>query len=355
MRTTIVTILMLLLLACQNGTPNETTIDKQSDEKEKVVINVEAAKSYLGNSIATFKSTAVLTADREATVTTKTAGIILDIKVEEGDAVKKNDVLMILESDEQELTLKSARANYEKSLNNLKRAEKIFDKGLTNKEQIDNLRYETKSLKANLDQAKMNLSFTEIRAPFDGTVTKRLVKIGNLVQNATAVFQVVDFNSLQAKIDVPEYQWPIMKTGLDVEFVFDAMPNQSITGKLTRISPVIDSASGTFEVTVVVDNSENSLRPGLFAKANIIFDERMGVVLVNKGAILREDESSFVYIVENGNQIKKQAINLGYEMSDSYEVTSGLSPGIEVVTTGKNNLTPGVEVNVVNYDSNSGL
>ncbi len=355
MRIFIVVSLMLTVVACQRGNTGEVDKQEIKDEKEKVVINVETAESYVGNSTATFKSTAILAADRAAMVTTKTAGIILDIKVEEGDPVKKGDVLMVLESDEQRLTLKSATANYEKSLNNLTRAEKIFEKGLTNKEQIDNLRFETKSLKASMDQARMNLSFTQIKAPFDGLVTKRLVKIGNLIQNATAVFEVVDFDSLQAKIDVPEHQWHIMKRGLNVEFKFDALPNQTINGEVIRVSPIIDSTSGTFEVTVAVDNSEGLLRPGLFAKANIIFDERSDVVLVNKDAIIREDELSFVYIVENENQIKKQQVNLGYEMPDSYEITSGLSPNQEVVTTGKNNLTPDVAVNVVKYDQNAGL
>ncbi len=351
--------MLVILTSCQqqtpsdNGTPTDTNEDKTIVEKEedKVIINVETAQAYLGDSIATFKSTAVLEADRAASITTKSSGIILDILVEEGDQVKNGQVLLVLESDEQRLSLNSAKANYEKSLNNFNRAKLLVEKGLTNKEQIDNLKFETEALKAQLEQAKMSLSFTQVKAPFSGMVVKRHVKIGNLVQNATVVFEVIDFDSLQAKIDVPEYQWDIMKTGLPVQFDFDALKGQTVGGEVLRISPVIDSSSGTFEVTVQVDNSQKLLRPGLFAKANIVFDERSGVILVNKDSIIREDDRSYVYVLEGESKINKVLVSLGYEMPDSYEITDGLSIGQTVVTTGKNNLTPDVEVNVVNYDA----
>ena len=344
--------LLLTLCACKNGSDGAKAEDNSSADKkeEKVVINVETSQSYLGESIATFKSTAVLEADRAAIITTKSSGIILDMLVEEGDEVKKGQVLLVLESDEQQLQLKSAQANYDKSLNNYTRAKKLVAKGLTNKEQIDNLKFETQSLKASLEQAKMNLSFTQVKAPFDGTVVKRHVKIGNLVQNATAVFEVIDFDSLQAKIDVPEHQWSIMKAGLPVNFEFEALRNAEIEGKIIRVSPVIDSGSGTFQVTVQVNNNEKLLRPGLFAKANIVFDQRNDVVLVHKDSIIREDELSYIYVLDGSKKINKVLVSLGYEMPESFEITSGLLADQIVVTTGKNNLTPDVEVNVVNYD-----
>jgi len=342
----------VVLASCGNSGagPDNDKNSSAKDDKEKVVINVESAESFLGPSVATFRSTAVLVADRAAEVTTKTSGIILDILVEEGDVVEKDQVLMVLESDEQELALQSAQANYDKSLSNYKRAEQLVAKGLTNKEQLDNLKFETRSLKATLDQAKMNLTHTKIKAPFAGTVVKRHVKIGNLIQNATAVFEVVDFNSLQAKIDVPEHQWNIMRPGLKVQFEFDALKDQLVEGELIRVSPIVDTASGTFEITVALDNEDKGLRPGLFAKANIIFDQRDDVVLVDKNAIIREDELSYIYTLVDDNKVEKKEVKLGYEMPETFEIVAGLSANETVITTGKNNLTPDVEVNVINYN-----
>ena len=142
-----------------------------------------------------------------------------------------------------------------------------------------------------------------------------------------------------------------MRAGLDVTFNFDALANQKVTGKILRVSPVVDSSTGTFEVTVAVNNENNNLRPGLFAKADIIFDQRDDVVLVDKDAIIREDELSYVYTLLEENKLSKQAVTLGYEMPESFEIVDGLQAGQTVITTGKNNLTPDVEVNVVNYDA----
>ncbi len=338
----------LLLSGC--GGSAEATKEKKDKEKEKIVINVETTETVLGDAIATFKSTAVLEADRQATVTTKSSGIILDIKVEEGDVVKAGDVMLVLESDTQQLSLNSAKANYEKSLNNLKRAELMLKKGLTNTEQVDNLRFETKSLKASYDQAAMNLSFTKVKAPFDGMVAKRHVKIGNLIQNATAVFDVVDFDSLQAKISVPEHHWLLMKKGLPVSFDFDAVKNMTINGQVERIAPTVDSSSGTFEVTVAIENKDHVLRPGLFAKAEVIYDQKKDVVVVNKDAIIREDEMAYVYELDGEDKVKRTTITLGYEMNDTIEITSGILAQQTVITTGKHNLTPDSFVKVVNYN-----
>ncbi len=322
--------------------------NKDKKDEEKIIINVETTQTHLGDSVATFKSTAVLEADRQATVTTKTAGIILELLAEEGDEVKAGDVLLVLESDEQQLSLNSAKANYEKSLNNLTRAESLLKRGLSNKEQVDNLRFETKSLKAQLDQAKMNLSFTQVKAPFDGMVVKRHVKVGNLIQNATAVFDVVDFNSLQAKISVPEHHWLLMKEGLPVQFDFDAIKNTAITGEVERIAPMVDSATGTFQITVKVNNESHRLHPGLFAKAEIIYDQRSNVVLVDKDAIIREDEAAYVYELDGADKVKRTQVTLGYEMRDEVELTAGLTANQTVITTGKSNLSPDSWVNVVN-------
>ncbi len=338
----------LLLSGC-NG-PAEAQKDKKDKEDEKIVINVETTETALGDAIATFKSTAVLEADRQATVTTKSSGIILDIKAEEGDLVKAGDVMLILESDTQELSLNSAKANYEKSLNNLKRAELMLKKGLTNTEQVDNLRFETKSLKSSYDQAAMNLSFTQVKAPFDGMVAKRHVKIGNLIQNATAVFDVVDFDSLQAKISVPEHHWLLMKKDLPVSFDFDAVKNKVVKGHVERIAPTVDSASGTFQVTVAIENKDHILRPGLFAKAEVIYDQRKDVVVVAKDAIIREDDLAYVYELDGEDGVKRTTVTLGYEMLDTVELTTGILASQTVVTTGKNNLTPDSLVKVINYN-----
>ncbi len=346
-----IALLVALLTACQSSQNSENKSNNQSKEPSKdevIKINVEAAFSRLGNSRAVFKSTAILEADRQATVTSKTSGIILSIDVEEGDVVGEEQLLLTLESEQQQLDVVNAEALYKKSLYNYERSRTLLDKGLANKESVDNLKFETEALKASLDQAKMNLSYTRVRSPFAGMVAKRHVKIGNHLSINDPVFDVVDLNSLQAKLDVPEHHLSLMRPGLPVLFYFDAYKGQAIDGAIVRVSPVVDPQSGTFNVTVNIDNAEGHLRPGLFAKADVIYAENTDVVLLDKNAIITEDDKSFVYLINDDMTVSKTFVQLGYEMDDVFEITDGVDVDSQVVTTGKNNLTEDSVIEIVN-------
>ena len=323
--------------------------NKDKQNEENIVINVEAEKIYRGDAVSVFKTTTILEADLESAVTSKASGIVLQIDVEVGDAVEEGNVLAILESDLQQLRLESASANYKKSLNNYERAKTLLIKGLANKESVENLKFETQSLKTNLDQAQLDLSFTQIKAPISGVITKRSIKKGNLIQQNTEVYEIVDFDSLQAVINVPENKWELFENNLEVLFQF-ASNNKTIKGRILRIDPVVDSSTGTFKVVISIDETSARLRPGLFGKTLVILDKRQNTLLITKNALIREDDMSYVYLINDNKSVTKTIIQLGYEMDDIIEVISGLDEGQQVVTTGKNNVSPESKVEVIEYN-----
>jgi membrane fusion protein (multidrug efflux system) len=326
---------------------------KGSDGKDEVVvINVEAATIRIGNATSVFRTTTILEADLESAVTSKASGIVLKINVEVGDKVEAGDVLAVLESDVQQLRFESANANYQKSLNNYERAKSLLKKGLANKESVENLKFETRSLKTNLSQANLDLEFTKIKAPISGTITKRNVKKGNLIQLNTQVYEIVDFDSLQAVINVPEDKWNLFKTGLEANFNFTSFTD-AIKGTIMRVDPIVDSATGTFKVVVDIDDSQQqnyNLRPGLFGKTEIVLDKRENTLLVSKDAVIREDEVAYLYEINEDKSISKRNISIGYEMDDDIEILSGIAPDKRVVTTGKNNVSEESTVEVIEYN-----
>lgn len=325
--------------------------DKGDDEV--VIINVEAEKVFQGNAISVFKTTTILEADLESAVTSKASGIVLKINFEVGDKIKEGDVLAILESDPQRLRHKSALANYQKSLNNYERAKVLLTKGLANRESVDNLKFETQSLKTNLEQTKLELDYTKIKSPISGIVTKRNIKKGNLIQVNTEVYEVVDFNSLQAVINVPESKWNKFDNNLKAEIEFDSQP-EKVTGYIQRMDPIVDSSTGTFKVVVVLDDttekSNKRLRPGLFGKIKVILDSRENTMLLSKNGLVHEDQKSYVYQIQKDNKILKKQVDVGYEMDDHIEILSGLELDDQVVTTGKNNLSEDSLVAVINQN-----
>ena len=327
----------------------------KNKKEEEVVINVEATTITTGDAVLLFKTTTILEADLESAVTSKASGIVLKVNVEVGDKVQAGDVLAVLESDVQQLRYDSANANYQKVLNNYNRAKSLLKKGLANKESVDNLKFETKSLKTSLEQAKLDLDFIKIKAPISGVVTKRNIKKGNLIQTNTQVYEIVNFDSLQAVINVPEDKWNVFKKGLEVDFLFTSM-TQKVKGHILRIDPVVDSSTGTFKVVIALDDGASStynLRPGLFGKTQIILDKHENAKLVSKNAVVREDENAFVYEINDDNTITKRDLVLGYEMENALEIVSGIEVGKRVVTTGKNNISEESKVDVIDYVNRS--
>ncbi len=373
MKKLLVLVLILSLAACGSA-PNDdkdakkgdksSQIDKKKqkngkrgkkdkgDKDEEVIINVEATTIKSGNAVSVFRTTTILEADLESAVTSKASGIVLQINVEVGDKVEAGDVLAILESDVQQLRYESANANYQKSLNNYQRAKSLLKKGLANKESVENLKFETRSLKTNLSQAKLDLDFTKITAPISGIITKRSIKKGNLIQLNTQVYEIVDFDSLQAVINVPEDKWRLFKKGLDVNFSFTGFETV-INGNILRVDPIVDSSTGTFKVVMNIDQSQelaSNLRPGLFGKTEIVLDKHENTLLVSKNAVIREDQTAYVFQVNDDNGISKKNIIIGYEMDDNLEILSGIEVDSQVVTTGKNNVSEDSKVEVISYN-----
>lgn len=321
--------------------------------KEEVIINIEAEEIVLGSAISVYKSTTLLEANEESEVTTKASGIVLKINNEVGDTVKEGDILAILESDQQKLRLQSARANYQKSQHNHERAKLLLSKGLANKESVDNLKFETQSLLTNLEQAKLELEYTRVRAPISGVITERHIKKGNLLPMNFAVYKIVNFETLQAVINVPEDKWNLFKPELEVKLIFNNI-SEEVKGSILRIEPGVNSSTGTFKVVIEIDktieNQKVGLRPGLFGKTLIILDKRENVPLISKNALIREDKNSYTYVVTGDNTVEKINLKLGFEMDESVEITEGLTGGEKVITTGKNNVSPDSKVNIVTYN-----
>jgi membrane fusion protein (multidrug efflux system) len=340
-------------LKIRSGTRRGPRVKLPEECKDEVIINVEAQEVVLGDAVSVFKSTTILEADEESEVTTKSSGIVLQINSEVGEYVEEGDVLAVLESDQQKLRLESAEATYQKSLHNYERAKILLAKGLSNKESVDNLKFETQSLKTNLEQAKLELEYTKVRAPISGVITERHVKKGNLIPMNFAAYKIVNFDSIQSVINVPEDKWNVFKENLDVEFDFSSISHK-VMGKILRIDPVVNSNTGTFRVVIELNDIEKAqsigLRPGLFGKTNIILDKHENTMLISKNAVIREDELAYTYVINEGNTVKKHNLELGYEMDDQLEVLEGVSAGDRVVTTGKNNVSSDSKVEVVEYN-----
>ncbi|UXI69153.1 efflux RND transporter periplasmic adaptor subunit [Tahibacter amnicola] len=202
------------------------------------------------------------------------------------------------------------------------------------------------SRKAEVDLARLSLSKCAVIAPFDGVITRRLIKQGQLLKMNDVAFEMADFSDLKVRLRVPERASVALKAGQPVQYRADALPGKDFTATVNRVSPVVDARSGTVEVVVAVDNTTGALRPGLFSRLDIAYDHVAAATLLPKSAVLTNERESSVFVIRDG-KAARVAVKLGYESGHQVQVLQGLSPGVEVITAGHTSLTDGAPVDAI--------
>lgn len=333
-----------MALAACGGPANGNESKDAEDEKVRIPVQVESVR--LGGVTAAYEGTATLEAEREATVVARTSGVLLELNVEAGDRVERGQVLASLDADRHRLEVAQARAQLQRLENDFDRMKELHARKLVSSDQFEQARSEFESQKATFDMAQLELSYTDIKAPISGVVSRRLVKEGNWIQDQQALFEIDDFEPLEAVLHVPEREFSLLKPGFPVSVRTDALPGRSFEGTVDRISPVVNPDTGTFDVTVELPNEDGTLKPGLFVRARIVYDERNGVPLIPRTALLTEDGTESVFVVEEG-VARKRNISVGYDDGRSVEVAKGLAEGQDVVTVGQSSLRDGTAVEIV--------
>ena len=320
--------------------------DGKSGEKKSEAVPVEVAAVAKRPISASYAGTANLEAPGEAQVVAKTSGVLLQLLAEEGDQVKAGQVLARIDPDRPRLEMERARATVRKLENNYRRSQELLASKLVSAEASDQIRYDLEAARAAYELAQLELSYTNIVAPIDGVIAQRSVKQGNLIQLNSSLFRIVDNSRLEAVLNVPERDLATMQTGLAVNMIADAMPGKVFTGVIDRVSPVVDGGSGTFRVVTAFKGGEG-LRPGMFGRIEVVYDQRTDALTVPRSALLEDAGETAVFAVREAKAVRVP-IEVGHMSGELVEVRKGLDEGEQVVTAGKITLRDGASVEVLN-------
>ena len=321
--------------------------DKMADKKDETPpIPVETALVAQGSVSAVYSGTASLESEQQATVVAKVSGVITRIVVEEGTRVKAGQMLAKIDDARYKLSLDQARANLAKLEQEYNRNLLLHDKGLVSADAYERIKFDLDALKAQYELSKLDADYTEIRAPIDGVVSERMIKVGNMVTLNQPTFVVTDFDPLLAKVFVPERELNKLRARQLATITVDALPDHKFDANIDRISPTVDPKTGTFKVTVAVSDPTRQLKPGMFGRIDIVYDVRKDTLLVPRSAVIQEDANSAVFVIKDSVAVRHQ-VTLGYSSNGSIEVTSGVKVGDQVVTVGQGSLKEGSKVNVV--------
>ena len=335
---------VLSVAACKGGSPDGAA-PGEDGKKGPEAVTVEVAAVETRPVAASYSGTAPLEAPAEAQVVAKTSGVALSVLVEEGDVVRAGQTLVRLDASRAELQAAQTAAQMNKLQNQFARAQTLAKEQLIAASDYDQIRYDLENARAANRLANLELSYAAVKAPISGVVASVTPKPGNFVQINTPIVRIVDTSTLEAVLNVPERELATMQAGLPVDLRVDALPGKTFTGTIDRISPVVDSGSGTFRVIAEFD-SGGLLQPGMFGRIGIDYDKRANATVVPRAALLDAGTNAAVFAVRDG-KAARVPVTLGYMDGQWAEVREGLAVGEQVVVAGKAALRDGSAVTVI--------
>lgn len=285
-------LLVCSLSACKGGGEGEAQAKDGKDNKPEA-IPVEVASAARRPIAASYTGTAPLEARGESQVVAKTSGVALKVLVEEGQQVRAGQPLVRLDPDRARLAVAQTEAQMHKLENNYRRSTQLAKQQMVSANDVDQIKYDLENMRAQHRMATLELSYATVLAPISGVIASRSIKDGNFVQINTPIFRIVDISELEATLNVPERELATLKAGQPALLAVDALPGKTFTGKVDRVSPVVDSGSGTFRV-VLAFGSGGVLQPGMFGRIKIDYDKRADALVVPRSALLDEDRKSVV-------------------------------------------------------------
>lgn len=321
--------------------------DSTGNSSAPAAVPVEVAHLGRGPIESALRATTHLEAERAVQVRAEAAREIVALLVEEGDVVRRGQVLARLRDEQQRTALARTRGQLDRMRTEYERQRGMYAERLISEQAMANARYELEQLELALADAQRELSYTEVRAPIAGTVTQRLVKLGDNVTTGHHLFDLVDFDSLITHLFIPERDTARVRAGQPVRLSSDAAPGTLFSGTVERIAPVVDARTGTVKLTVTVPRAPG-LRPGMFLQAELITAVRSDALRIPKRAVAWDGTLAFVYRVGEGETVERIPIEPELEDREWLSVAASLAEGDRVVVAGQAGLKPGTIVRVIN-------
>lgn len=311
--------------------------EEVAKKEEKYAIPVETTTVVQGNVSSFYSTTATLEAPQEANVVSRISGLIESIAVEEGDRVQKGQVLAVIDSKRQQYDLNRSEAEVKIIEQELNRLKKMNNKEFISADSMAKLEYNLQAAIAKKDLAELQVKESRVVSPIDGIIAKRYVKAGNMAQEFSDLFYIVNQDELHGIVHLPEQQLTSLKLGQEAQVFNNQQSKNAIHAKVLRISPIVDPQSGTFKVTLAVPNQDASLKAGMFTRVELKYDTHENVITVPYSALINQDNRQALYVID-GTNANRREVQIGYREGDSVEIVSGINPGEQVVTRGQQNL-----------------
>ncbi|MFH1568753.1 MAG: efflux RND transporter periplasmic adaptor subunit [Gemmatimonadota bacterium] len=317
-----------------------------SARKAPEAVPVETAPAAVDDISSYLLFSSTVETEAAVEVHPQVSGLVVAVRAEEGDHVARGDTLVRLDDNQARIDAAESEVNYRHLESNFGRTDEMFRRKLISTQEYENAKYQLDQARLGRDKTRLVLEYTAITAPFSGVLTNRYVQVGGRVGPGDKLFDLVKLDDMIARVFVPGRYLTAVRTGQEAVVESDFLPGMNFAGHVRRISPVVDPKSGTFKVTVGLEDRWEHLRPGIFVNVQIITDTHRGAILVPKEAIVYDGGDKYVFVVEDSAAVKVR-LDAGFENSRFVEARSLIDAGTPVIVVGQSGLKDRARVKVV--------
>lgn len=276
------------------------------------------------------------------TVEERVVGIFFD----DGDMVRKGQLLAKLDDSEAQYLLAEAKAGLQEQKKQFKRMRRLAKTNATSRSQLDEEQSLLEIARAKVSHLEARLQDYTIRAPFHGIMGIRQISTGAVVDSDTVIATLDDTSTIKLDFTVPATYLGVLKNGMNISAHSRAYPDRNFQGRVSVISSRVDPETRTLTIRAQIPNPDRLLKPGMLLTVELVKNRSQSLIIPEEAVILEKDKK-FVLTVTPENTVAKIEIVTGRRSPGKVEVISGLNTGHQVIIKGITRVRPGISVNVV--------
>jgi membrane fusion protein (multidrug efflux system) len=286
------------------------------------------------------------------TVSTEIPGTIREIAFESGAVVSKGDLLIRLDTTSEEAQLRAIEAQVELARLSAVRERSLRTQNMIPQSELETAEATLQQNQGNADNIRATIEKKTIRAPFSGRLGIRQINLGQYLDTGKPIVSLQALSPAFADFTLPQQELAKLKTGMPVRVTTDAFPDREFLGKLTAINPDLDSSTRSVALQATFENADQSLRPGMYARIEVLLPGDQSVLVVPATSVLSNPYGDIVYVIESkagaGTNktltVRQQVVRTGPARGDFITVETGLKAGDRVVSAGLFKLRNGMSV-----------
>jgi RND family efflux transporter MFP subunit len=302
---------------------------------------------------------------QQATIYSKVNGNLEKIFVDIGSIVSQNQTLALIDTTIYAQNLKLANANYLQAdvtyQNNkiaYERNKKLFEQNLIARQDLENSKTtmdasmaQKEAAYANYSNAKTQLSYCKVTAPFSGIITKRFFDQGAYINSTgsspnSSLYILMNVSQLKSYLNIPEKNVPLLSKVTGIEVTADALPNIKFKADIKKISEAVDLTTRTMQIEIDIENSNKLLKPGMFANITMIMEKKENAVILPNQVIQNDDYGNYVYLIKPDTTVEKRYISIGIKQDTKFEILSGITDKDQVVFIGQSLIRDKMKVKI---------